>query len=63
MSTASQAAFEADAARFDAAFRAAGAIIADEDGSQWIDPAKVPAQLLSAYRLFAEFGYATGLMP
>ena len=59
--SASRAVFEADAARFDQAFRAAGAIFTTPDGSQWINPRMVPAGLLDAYRRFIQYGYANGL--
>jgi hypothetical protein len=58
----SQAVFDADAARFDAAFRTAGAIVTEPDGFRWIDPAKICPQLLSAYQCFISYGYANGLM-
>ena len=55
--------FEADLARFDQAFRAAGAIRTAPGGFAWIDPARVPAALLRSYRRLIEYGYATGQMP
>lgn len=55
-------AFEADMARFDKAFRAAGAICADSDGFAWIDAAKVPSDMLRAFRRLVEYGYANGLL-
>lgn len=58
-----QAVFDADAARFDKAFREADAIRTDEDGWAWIDPERVPADLIRAYQRFTEYGYANGLMP
>ena len=63
MSTASQAVFEADAARFDKALRRAGAIFTSPDGSEWINPRIVAPALLEAYRQFISYGYANGLMP
>jgi hypothetical protein len=62
----SQAVFDADAERFDKAFRAAGAIyVIHEHGEDWalIDATKVSADLLSTYRNFISYGYANGLMP
>ena len=58
-----QAVFDADAKRFDDAFRKAGAIQLDEDGFQWIDTTKVPSRLVDAYQSFIQYGYANGLMP
>ena len=55
--------FEADMARFDEAFRAAGAISTDPDGFAWIDASKVPDGMLRAFRRLVEYGYANGLMP
>ena len=50
-------------ARFDEAFRAAGAIRTDPDGFAWIDASKVPDGMLRAFRRLVEYGYANGLMP
>jgi hypothetical protein len=58
-----RAVFDADAARFDKALRAAGAIFTDADGSEWINPRMVAPGLLEAYRRFVQYGYANGLMP
>lgn len=57
-----RAVFDADAARFDKAFRSAGAIVTEADGFEWVDEAKVPSQLISAYRSFVQYGFANGLM-
>jgi hypothetical protein len=62
-SSASRAAYEADAARFDQAFREAGCLFTLPDGSVWINPRMVDAGLLEAWRRFVEYGYATGLAP
>lgn len=55
-------AFQADLARFDKAFRAAGAIRTDPDGFAWVDAAKVPVAMLRAFRGLMEYGYANGLL-
>ena len=49
-------------ARFDEAFRKADAIRTDPDGFRWIDQARVPAAMLSAFRRLTEYGYANGLL-
>lgn len=49
-------------ARFDEAFRAADAIRTEPDGFAWIDAARVPAEMLRAFRRLAEYGYANGLL-
>lgn len=54
--------FAADLARFDAMFTKADAIRTEADGFQWIDQSKVPAQVVSAYRLLMQYGYANGLI-
>jgi hypothetical protein len=60
--TASRAVFDADAARFDKAFREAGCLFTLPDGSVWINPRMVDAGLLEAYRRFVEYGAANGLI-
>jgi hypothetical protein len=60
---ASRAVYEADAARFDQAFREAGCLFTLADGSVWINPRMVPDELLEAYRQFVEYGAANGLIP
>jgi hypothetical protein len=55
-------AFAADMARFDKAFRAAGAICTDSDGFAWIDEAKVSPDMLRSFRRLVEYGYANGLL-
>lgn len=57
-----QQVFAADQARFDKAFRDAGAIFTTEDGLAWIDETKVPARLVRAYGTFCLYGFANGLM-
>lgn len=62
--TASQEVFDKDAVRFDTALRELGAVSGpDEDGNEWLDESRVPADLLRAYRGFIAYGYANGLMP
>ena len=51
----------ADAARFDAAFRNADALVTTDDGFTYIDESKVPASLVSSYRRFVQYGAANGL--
>ena len=41
----------------------ADAIRTEPDGFRWIDRAKVPAAMLSAFQRLVEYGYANGLMP
>lgn len=55
--------FEADLARFDRAFRKLDAIRVEPDGFAWVDAAKVPDDLLRAYRGLVTYGYATGQLP
>ena len=59
---ASQAVFDADLARFDAAFKAADAIVTEPDGFTWIDETRVPAGMVDAYAGLRSYGYANGLI-
>ena len=54
--------FNADLARFDATFKAAGAIVTTDDGFSYIDEAKVSRATVSAYRRLMQYGYANGLV-
>ena len=54
--------FEADMARFDKMFTDADAIVIEPDGFKWIDPTKVPAELLDIYCNLLSYGYANGLI-
>lgn len=54
--------FEADMARYDAAFRAADALVTTDDGFTYIDESKVPADLIRSYQFLVSYGYANGLM-
>ena len=54
--------FAADAARFDAAFRNADALVTTDDGFTYIDESKVPASLVRSYCRFVQYGAANGLI-
>lgn len=54
--------FDQDLARFNAALERLGALVEVEDGSVWVDPAKVPPDLARAYRGLLAYGYANGLI-
>ena len=60
--TASQKVFNTDLARINAQLEAADAIRTADDGFQWIDESRVPAQLISAYRGLVQCGYANDLI-
>lgn len=61
--TASQAVFDADHRRLNAALESAGAVVTLDDGTRAIDPERAPAPLLRTYRLLMQYGYANGLLP
>jgi hypothetical protein len=58
-----KSAFRADLERFNRTLEASGAVVTLEDGWRGIDGSRVPAELLSAYRLLIQYGYANGLLP
>jgi hypothetical protein len=60
---ASRAVYDADAARFDKAFREAGCLFTLPDGSVWINPRMVDAGLLDSWRRFVQYGAANGFIP
>jgi hypothetical protein len=56
------AVFDRDAAKITGQIAALGAVVVEPDGFAWVDEAKVPADLLSAYRGLIQYGYANGLL-
>ena len=61
--SASDAVFANDLARFNAVFNGVDAVVTEPDGFTWIDPTRVPAELLDSYAALQSYGYANGLMP
>lgn len=55
--------FYRDLDSFNAKFQQLGAVAVTNDGFNYIDEAKVPAELISAYRFLLRFGFANGLLP
>jgi len=63
MSTASQAVFDADHRRLNAAIEECGAVVTYPDGFVGIDADRCPPYLLSAYQMLMQYGFANGLLP
>jgi hypothetical protein len=56
-----QDAIRADLERFNAALRKRDAVRTDDDGFQWVDPDRVPADMLDAYRRVSSYAAALGV--
>ncbi|MBB3752542.1 hypothetical protein FHT44_005054 [Mycolicibacterium sp. BK634] len=58
--TAHQEAFRRELESANAAIRKAGALMTEDDGFQWIDESKMPAEFLDYYSGLVSAGYAIG---
>lgn len=54
--------FNADLARYNAAFEKAGAVVEHPDGFTYVDESKLPASMVKSYRNLMRLGFAQGLV-
>ena len=54
--------FAADLAKINAKIVALDGVRAEPDGFTWVDPARVPAELMDVYKNLLSYGYANGLI-